>query len=68
MTPSIIATIATCLTTIIGGVYAVIAAVKKNKAAKIAANIQSISAQIKLASTDAERKDLQDALNKLVNS
>ena len=61
------AAIAGALTALLGLYYSVVAAVKKNSAAKMATNIQAANVQIKAATTDAERQVAQDALNKLIN-
>jgi hypothetical protein len=63
-----VAAIATALSTLIGVYYAVVAAIKKRAEKKAATNIQEATDQVKKATTPQEREELQNALDKLINS
>lgn len=64
-----IAGIAAAVSALIGVGYAVVAAIKKSAEQKKIATINDINEQLKKKPlTDQEREDLQNALNKLINS
>lgn len=62
------AAIATAVSAVIGIVWGVVAVVKKKAEKKKTDSIVSITEQLKKPMTPAERQELQDALNKLINS
>lgn len=63
-----IAAIATAATALIGVGWAVVAALKSKEEKKKIATLQEINAKLKTHLTDAEREELQNALNNIINS
>lgn len=63
-----IATIATAVIAIFSAIGAAVVAIKKRADKKATDEIQSIPEKLKKPLTDAEREELQNALNDIANS
>jgi len=62
------AAIATAVSAVIGIVWGVAAVIRKKAEKKKTDSINSVTEQLKQPLTPEERQELQDALNKLINS